>query len=104
MENNYIIIIKELTFSWDQNKNAMNKIKHGIDSFEAATVFHDDNAILIPDPNHSQYEERFIILGMSALAKLLVVVHCVRENDSEVRIISARNATKSETKDYTFSE
>ena len=101
MENNYNIIIKELTFSWDQNKNAMNKIKHGIDSFEAATVFYDDNAILFDDPDHSEFEERFLILGISQTEKLCIVSHCYRDNDNVIRIISARKATKNETKVYT---
>lgn len=89
-----------IKFEWDENKNSANKIKHRISFEEAKTVFCDENAILITDPDHSEYEERFIILGESAMANLLVVCHCVRQQGESIRIISARKANKNETKQY----
>ena len=89
-----------IRFEWDENKNRINQRKHKI-SFEAAkTVFYDDEALVIDDPEHSQEEERFIILGLSQKTNLLVVCHCYRESDAVIRLISARKATKSETKQY----
>ncbi|KAF0150125.1 MAG: hypothetical protein FD143_2645 [Ignavibacteria bacterium] len=87
-------------FIWDQNKNLANINKHKISFEEARTVFFDDNARLIPDPVHSITEERFIILGITNKLRLLVVVHTYKENDDVLRIISARKATKTETKYY----
>ncbi len=89
-----------IRFEWDENKNDSNKIKHKISFEEAKTVFYDDNALLIDDVEHSINEERFILLGLSSIANLLVVCHCVRENNEVIRIISARKATKTETKEY----
>ncbi len=85
-----------LQFEWDENKNAINKIKHHISFEEAETVFYDDLALMIDDPDHSQDEDRFIILGMSSKANLLIVCHCYRASDTVIRIISARKATKTE--------
>ena len=87
-------------FSWDKNKNESNIQKHGVSFLEAMTVFDDRNALYKSDPDHSEHEERFIILGLSKNPRLLVVCHCYRENDKTIRIISARKATKSETKQY----
>ena len=89
-----------INFEWDKNKNEINKIKHKISFEEAKTVFYDDEALVIDDPEHSETEERFIILGMSFKANLLVVCHCYRENDEVIRIISARKATNNERKWY----
>jgi uncharacterized DUF497 family protein len=89
-----------MRFLWDQNKNIVNIKKHNISFEEAKTVFFDDNARLIPDPEHSISEERFIILGITNKLRLLVVVHSYKENDDTIRIISARKATKSESKYY----
>ena len=89
-----------MRFIWDQNKNLANINKHKISFEEARTVFFDDNARLIPDPEHSITEERFIILGITNKLRLLVVVHTYKENDDVIRIISARKATKNETKYY----
>ena len=92
-----------LKFIWDENKNLINKEKHGIDFEEATTVFIDEDAILIYDPDHSEVEDRFIILGFSSKANLLVVCHCYREIDDQneiIRIISARKATIKESKTY----
>lgn len=92
--------MEELRFEWDPNKNEINKKKHGISFEEAKTVFYDDEARIIDDPEHSQEEERFIILGLSSKANLLVVCHCYRASETVIRIISARKATKTETKSY----
>ena len=98
--DNYNIIMEQLSFAWDENKNTINKQKHHVSFEEAQTVFYDDDALLIDDPQHSEREERFIILGNSYAANLLVVCHCYRESETVIRIISARKATKNETRQY----
>ena len=90
----------DIIFEWDAAKASLNKKKHNISFDEAKTVFFDENAILIHDPEHSDNEERFVILGRSAVARLLVVCHCFRNKDSVIRIISARKATKRESMQY----
>ena len=85
---------------WDKDKNEDNIRKHKISFEEAETVFYDPNGKLIADPDHSDEEDRFIILGLSKLLHLLVVCHCYRENDEVIRIITARKATKKETSFY----
>jgi len=90
----------DLTFEWDAVKASLNKKKHSIRFDEAKTVFFDENAIVIDDPGHSDNEERFIILGLSSVTRLLVVCHCFRHKDSIIRIISARKATKRESMQY----
>lgn len=92
--------MNEITFEWDGDKNEINKAKHKISFEEAKTVFYDEEALIIPDPEHSREEERFIILGFSKQANLLVVCHCYRSADMVIRIISARKATKNEMKYY----
>ena len=89
-----------ITFKWDENKNNLNKKKHKISFEEAKSVFYDSNALLISDPEHSYDEERFILLGLSKNLNLLVVCHCYRCSETVIRIISARKATKNETKQY----
>ena len=89
-----------LNFIWDEDKNKKNIVSHEISFEEAKTVFFDPNAKVIYDPDHSDKEDRFIILGLSKLLNLLVVCHCYRENDETIRIITARKATKKETKNY----
>ena len=89
-----------MQFEWDENKNQINIKKHGISFEEARTVFYDDEALVRDDPDHSQDEERFVILGLSSRANLLVVCHCLRESETVIRIISARKATKTESKFY----
>ena len=98
--NGFDVDIEKLSFEWDENKNRINKIKHKVSFEEAETVFYDENAVLIPDPDHSEYEERFILLGFSAKARMLMVCHCYRESDSIIRIISARKATTKESRQY----
>ena len=85
---------------WEEVKNQENIKKHNVSFEEAQTVFYDPNGKLISDPDHSIEEDRFIILGLSKNLHLLVVCHCYRENDEIIRIISARKATKTETKYY----
>lgn len=97
---NYNIVMGTLRFEWDTNKNKINKTKHNVSFEEAQTVFYDDEAKVIDDPEHSEEEERFLILGQSRKANLLVVCHCCRESETVIRIISARKATKSETRQY----
>ena len=89
-----------MTFEWDENKNRINQSKHKISFEEAETVFYVERALLINDPDHSLEEERFIILGMSIRANLLIVCHCCRSEENIIRIISARNATKTESSYY----
>ena len=89
-----------LIFEWDEQKNKINKEKHKISFEEAETAFYDENAIVIDDPDHSQEEDRFIILGLSTKANLLVVCHCYRASDTVIRIISARKATTTESQQY----
>lgn len=85
-------------FEWDSNKAKINQLKHGVSFEEAMTVFYDDDALLIPDPEHSYNEERFILLGLSQTKNILVVVHC--ERGEYIRLISARKATKREKSQY----
>ena len=89
-----------LKFEWDENKNSINKAKHKVSFEEARSVFYDVDALVIDDPDHSEQEERFIILGVSEKSNLLVVCHCYRQSETVIRIISARLATKRETKQY----
>ncbi len=87
-----------LTFEWDDAKASQNRTKHGVEFEEAATVFADTLSLTIDDPLHSIEEERFVTIGESALRRLLVVVHT--ERGDTIRIISARQATRRERKDY----
>ena len=89
-----------LRFEWDPRKAVANARKHGVSFDEASTAFSDEQALVIPDPDHSKDEDRFILLGLSVALRLLVVIHCFREDDDVIRIISARKATKQESKDY----
>lgn len=85
-------------FEWNQEKAASNIKKHGVSFDEAVTVLWDENALIINDPDHSEDEDRFILLGMSENLRVLVVIHCERGNT--IRLISARTATKQERKQY----
>jgi uncharacterized protein len=89
-----------LTFSWDDRKDRANQRKHGVSFEEAATTFADENARLKHDPDHSQEEDRFILLGFSAKCRLLIVAHAYRQDETEIRIISARKAIRKERKQY----
>ena len=92
--------MNEMRFTWDEAKAAENLRKHGVSFEEGSTAFADENARLKHDPEHSQHEDRFILLGFSATLRLLVVCHAYRENDELIRIISARKATPNERKQY----
>jgi len=92
--------MKKLIFEWDDSKNESNQTKHGVAFEEAQTVFFDESAIQFDDPDRSIDEERFLLLGFSQRLKVLVVCHCYRSDESIIRIISARKATKKEQKVY----
>ena len=90
----------EIIFEWDPVKAELNYAKHKVTFEEAKTVFYDENAVLIADPDHSSLDEdRFIMLGLSSALHMLLVCHCYREND-RIRIISARKADLQESKQY----
>ena len=89
-----------MRFEWDTSKNRINGRKHGILFEEAQTAFYDDNARLIPDPDHSNKEDRFILLGMSGKSRILLVCHCYKESELTIRTISARKATLKERFQY----
>jgi uncharacterized DUF497 family protein len=90
----------DLAFTWDPNKAASNLRKHQVSFGEAQTVFLDENALVIADPDHSLVEERFVIMGLSRAARVLVVVHCLRQDRTVIRIISARRADTKEQQPY----
>lgn len=90
-----------LSFEWDSNKAKANKKKHGVSFEEGQTVFADPFARVISDPDHSEKEDRFIILGSSERLRILVVCHCYREDESVIRIFSVRKADKEEQEKYT---
>ena len=96
----YTVHMHELRFEWDEAKNRSNTRKHGVAFEEAQTVFLDDHAIRFCDPDHSGDEDRFLMLGISFRLRILIVCHCYRESDRVIRIISARKATRSETRNY----
>jgi uncharacterized DUF497 family protein len=87
-------------FVWDEVKNQQNIRKHRVSFEEARSVFFDENARLINDPDHSMDEDRFIMLGISQKMRLLLVCHCYREDDEQIRIISARQALPLEESQY----
>ncbi len=92
--------MNELLFEWDERKEKANIKKHGVSFDEARTVFYDENAIQFFDPDHSESEDRFILLGISLKLRILVVCHCFRESETVVRIISARKADGDEKNEY----
>ncbi|MDR3048895.1 MAG: BrnT family toxin [Elusimicrobiota bacterium] len=92
--------MKNLRFGWNETKNKTNIAKHKISFEEDETVFFDPDARIISDPDHSEIEERFIILGISRKLRLLIACHCHRASNEAIRIISARKANKVETKNY----
>jgi len=92
--------MSSLRFEWDKKKNAANRRKHGISFSEARTAFLDEDARVIPDPEHSDEEERFVLLGLSISVRVLVVCHCYRQGGDVVRIISARKADRDEIEQY----
>ncbi len=92
--------MNRIRFEWDESKSRANERKHGVSFSEARSVFYDETALLIADPAHSQDETRFVLLGMSADFRTLVVCHCYRESDEIIRIISARRANRAEQATY----
>lgn len=89
-----------IRFEWDARKERLNREKHAVSFEEAKSVFSDENAILILDPDASDDEDRFVLLGLSALLRTLVVCHCYRRADKVIRIISARKANRQERLQY----
>ena len=92
--------LTDRTFIWDDEKHKANIRKHGISFDEATTVFNDEKAVYFYDESNSQDEDRFLIVGYSEFERILIVCHCYRLNDSQIRIVSARKATKTESKLY----
>ena len=92
----YNVHMSSISFAWDERKNRTNKRKHGVTFEEAASAFRDDRAMVFFDPDHSDEEDRFLLLGLSFNLRILVVCHCFRESDTVIRIISARKADKDE--------
>ena len=89
-----------IEFEWNSSKSSANSKKHGVDFNEAQSVFYDEFALQFFDEDHSEEEDRFIMLGLSNEARVLVVVHCERSNGEVVRITSARKATSTERQYY----
>ena len=87
-------------FTWDENKQDANIRKHGIDFYEAITVFDDPHSVTEYDDEHSFDEDRFVIIGISESMRMLIVCHCFRDDDNKIRIISARKATRPEANQY----
>ena len=89
-----------IRFEWDVKKAEQNLKKHGVSFDEARSVFFDESAIEFYDDEHSEWENRFLLLGLSAKLRVLLVCHCLRESGNVIRIISARKATKKEKQHY----
>jgi uncharacterized protein len=96
----YNVRMDELQFEWDNRKEKANIKKHGVSFDEARSVFYDENAMQFFDPDHSEDEDRFIMLGISFKLRILVVCHCFRESETMIRIISARKADGDEEGEY----
>lgn len=92
----YVHYNVKLDFTWSEAKNQQNIKKHGISFPEAATIFYNNPLVIFADPDHSEKEQRYIAVGFSDRARALVVVHCENQKGTEIRIISARKATKRE--------
>lgn len=92
--------MSNIRFEWDLRKAEINLRKHGVSFDDAQSVFADEHALLIDDPDHSEDEERFVLLGLSQSLRLLVVVHCYRAEGRLIRIISARKADAQERAIY----
>jgi uncharacterized protein len=92
--------VHDIHFEWDPAKAAANARKHGVTFEEAQTDFFDELALVIDGPEHSELEARFVLLGLSAAARILVVVHAYRSAPDTIRIIPARKASKAERAGY----
>jgi uncharacterized protein len=99
-KNKNYTVVMTIRFEWDPKKAASNEKKHGVSFEEARTVFFDENAKLIDDPDHSEDEERFVLLGLSSSLRVILVCHCYRDEGGVIRIISARKASSHESKQY----
>ena len=89
-----------IKFEWDEAKAASNRKKHGVSFEEAQSVFYDEFAVQFFDESHTDVEDRFLMLGFSSEAQLLMVCHCERDHGHTIRIISARKATRNESTYY----
>ncbi len=96
----YSTRVHELRFEWNPYKAEANRRKHGVSFDEAQSAFEDVHALVIEDPAHSREEDRFVLLDMSRRPRVVVVVHCYREAESTIRLISARRATRAEARQY----
>jgi uncharacterized DUF497 family protein len=92
--------MSDLRFEWDPKKTRANQKKHGVSFEEAKGAFSDERGLVIDDPEHSESEDRFVLLGMSAALRVLIVCHCYRAGGDVIRIISARKADDQEKTDY----
>lgn len=92
--------MSRLRFEWDERKATANRQKHGISFEEAQSVFFDEDALLVADEEHSDEEDRFVLIGLSTSLRVVLVCHCYRESDEVIRIISARKASASERRQY----
>ena len=101
LQHIYNVFMKSVSFSWDDRKNLANQKKHKASFEEAQSVFFDEHANEYYDPDHSESEDRFLMLGLSYQVRVLVVSYTLREDETEIRIISAKKATKKEQKAYT---
>lgn len=92
--------MNQIEFIWDNRKNKANIKKHSVSFEEAQTAFYDEQSVVFFDPDHSDDEDRFVLLGISFKLRVLVVCHCFRESETVIRVISARKADKAEESDY----
>lgn len=92
--------MRPIGFDWNDRKAEANLRKHGVSFVEASTVFEDDAALFMADPDHSQSEDRFLILGASVRSRILIVAHCYRSEEGIIRIISARKASARQRAEY----
>lgn len=106
LQCNYIVGIlapvAELRFTWDSAKAASNRRKHGVSFEEAVSAFADESGLLLADPEHSHDEDRYVLLGLSERVRLLVVSHVGSPDGNEVRLISARKASRREQQQYAW--
>ena len=100
LQHIYNVFMKPISFSWDDSKNFANQKKNRVSFEKAQSVFFDEHAIEYYDPVHSESEDRFLMLGLSYQVRVLVVSYTLREDETEIRIISSRKATKKEQKAY----
>ena len=100
VQSAYTSPMSSIQFEWDPKKAQLNLRKHRVSFEDAQSVFSDERALLIDDPDHSEEEDRFVLLGLSQSLRLIVVVHCYRAEGQVIRIISARKADAEEQSIY----